>query len=120
MRHVVAIVHDFPPEGSAGVYRPLRFVRHLPAMGWSPTVISADPYDHERNDPELLQSVPPDTEVIRVRGRDAWQAIQAWREARIRRKLAAASFERVTRLEAATHRRLRSAIRSAVRRVEAY
>jgi len=120
MNHVVAIAYFFPPEGSAGTYRPLRFVRHLPALGWSSTVISADRYDHERNDPELLRLVPPDTEVIRVRGRDPWQAVQAWREERMRRKLAAAPIELVNQVEAATHKRVRSAIRSVVRRTEAY
>jgi glycosyltransferase involved in cell wall biosynthesis len=120
MNHVIAIAYFFPPEGSAGTYRSLRFVRHLPQLGWWPTVISADRYDHERNDPELLQLVPPDTEVIRVRGRDWWQAIQVWREERMRRKLAAAPLEIVNHLEAATHTRVRSAIRSVVRRAEVY
>ena len=48
------IVYDFPPEGRAGVYRPLRFLRQLSKMGWSTTVVSADPYGYERYDPELL------------------------------------------------------------------
>lgn len=79
MNSVVMIVHDFPPEGNAGVYRPLRFVRQLQKMNWKTTVISAVPGQYERYDPELLKLVPRETEVIRVKGYDAWQALQAWR-----------------------------------------
>lgn len=82
MKRVLMIAHTFPPEGSAGTYRPLRFVRHLTAAGWQPRVISAQKYQYERYDPDLLAQVPPDVEVVRVRGRDAWQAFQAWRAQR--------------------------------------
>ena len=67
MKSVLMIAYAFPPWGSAGVYRPLRFVRHLSKMDWSPTVLSADPYAYERYDPDLLRFVPDDTEIIRVR-----------------------------------------------------
>src|SRR5258705_4732975 len=82
MKSVVMIAHTFPPEGSAGTYRPLRFSRHLPALGWSPSVISSDKYRYERYDPGLLALIPNEMEVLRVRGRDPWQAIQAWRARR--------------------------------------
>ena len=37
MKSVLMIAYYFPPDGSAGVYRPLRFVRHLAARGWQPS-----------------------------------------------------------------------------------
>jgi len=80
------IAHAFPPEGNAGVYRPLRFVRHLPTMGWNASVISLDTHCYERYDPGLLGLVPSDTEVIRVRSRDPWQSIQERRGQRIQKK----------------------------------
>ena len=71
MKSVLMIAYFFPPEGSAGTYRPLRFVRQLSKMGWSTSVVSADPYHYERYDPDLLGLVPSETEIVRVRGRDA-------------------------------------------------
>ena len=85
-RTVVMIAHDFPPEGSAGVYRTVRFVRHLPALGWHPLVVSCDKALYERYDPELLDLVPDGTAIHRVHGRDWWQALQSRRALRRREK----------------------------------
>jgi len=81
------IAYWFPPDGSAGVYRPLRFVRKLPAMGWSPVVLAADlhPNGWSRYDPGLLSLIPADMEIVRVHSRDWWQAIQAKRARRIQK-----------------------------------
>lgn len=76
------IAYWFPPEGNAATYRPLRFVRHLPAFGWQPAVVSVASHVYERYDPELLGLVPSQVEVVRVRNRDPWQAFQAWRAKR--------------------------------------
>src|SRR6266536_4896610 len=115
MKSVLMIAYYFPPEGSAGAYRPLRFVRHLSKMGWFPTVISADPYCYERYDPALLALVPSETEIVRVRGHDLWQAIQAWREERIRQKLSGASVEIAEQIRAVHYKPLRSLIRKALK-----
>src|SRR2546425_10771776 len=92
MQSVILIAYCFPPDGSAGVYRPLRFLRHLPTMGWSTSVIAADlaPSGWTRYDPALLALVPSETEVVRVRGRDPWQAIQARRAQHMQKKLSSA------------------------------
>jgi hypothetical protein len=79
MKNVVMIAYGFPPEGNAGAYRPLRFVRQLPNFGWTPTVISAVPSQYERFDAELLRMVPNGIEVLRIEAFDPWQAFQAWR-----------------------------------------
>jgi hypothetical protein len=117
----VMIAHSFPPDGSAGVYRSLRFTRHLPAMGWSATVITADlaPYGWTRYDPGLLDLVPSETEVIRVRSRDLWQAIQARRARHIQEKLSSVP---VATAEPPCHtpRTGRSLLRDIVRTVEAW
>lgn len=76
------IAYGFPPEGNAGSYRPLRFVRQLPSFGWMPTVISAIPNQYERYDPALLSMVPEEVGVVRVKAGDLWQAVQAWRSRR--------------------------------------
>ena len=48
MKSVVMIAYNFPPDGEAGTYRSLRFVRHLPHAGWQPTVIAAQKTRYER------------------------------------------------------------------------
>ncbi len=73
------IAYGFPPDGSAGVYRPLRFVRYLPDEGWHPTVIAAKKSQYGRYDPGLLAMVPEQVEVVRISGEDIWQRFQAWR-----------------------------------------
>jgi len=77
MNSVLMIAYGFPPEGHAGVFRPLRFARNLPRFGWNVTVVSAGGVQYHRYDPALLASVPPGTEVIRpVATDDLWQRIQ--------------------------------------------
>jgi len=85
MRRVVMIAYTFPPEGSAGAYRPLRFVRHLRAEGCEPHVVTSAKRIYERYDPELLERLPAGMQVVRVPGRDRWMALQAWRARRLSR-----------------------------------
>src|SRR2546427_10699738 len=95
MSSVIMIADAFPPEGNAGVYRPLRFVRHLPTMSWNTSVISLDTDYYERYDPGLLGLVPSETEVIRVPSRDPWQSMQTRRAQSLQKKLTCASVETV-------------------------
>ncbi len=120
MRSVFMIAYAFPPEGNAGVYRPLRFVRHLPAMGWNPSVIALDTHCYERYDPGLQDLVPSTTEVIRVRSRDPWQSMQTSRAQRIQKQLTCASVETVARLRVAQQAPVRAFLREVVRRAEAW
>lgn len=112
------IAYFFPPEGCAGVYRPLRFLRELTQKGWSATVICGDPYRHERYDPDLLTRVPREARIIRVRGRDPWQAIQAWRGDAVEAKLSTASSDIAQQIVAAHHSPFRSRLRASVRTIE--
>ena len=91
MNSVVMIAYYFPPDGSAGVYRPLRFVRQLPGRGWHPSVVTVNGNGHARYDPQLMELVPEEIEVVRVPHRDIWQAIQAKRTARMRARIDNAS-----------------------------
>jgi hypothetical protein len=122
MKSVVMIAYNFPPEGNAGTYRPLRFVRHLPAMGWSPIVITGDTgrFGYLRHDPNLWTLVPPSTEVIRVRERDPWQLVQAWRARRINQMTLRASAAKEAAIDERNHTAIRSFIRQAVRTAEAW
>ena len=120
MNTVVMIAYDFPPEGNAGAYRPLRFVRHLPNFGWTPTVISAIPSQYERYDPALLRMVPNEIEVIRVKASDLWQAFQTWRSRRVRGSSPLATGEKAEELANGEHSSLRARLREIVRVTEAW
>src|SRR5262245_57725434 len=119
MKSVLMIAYGFPPEGNAGVYRPLRFVRHLPSFGWHPTVITLDADVFERYDPFLLSQVPKEIEVIRVRNRDPWQAFQARRSERIQNQLGRGATEQTIRTLSARQNPMRSRARELVRSIEA-
>src|SRR5262249_8079326 len=68
----------------------------------------------------LLTLVPRDTEVIRVRSRDWWQALQARRARRIQKKLSRVSVESSERPCETLHTPVRSFLREAVRVAEAW
>lgn len=66
-RSVLLVAYHFPPlAGSSGIQRTLRFVQHLPALGWRPIVLTADPRAYERTSDDLLAEVPRDTAVERA------------------------------------------------------
>lgn len=52
----------FPPMGVSGAKRALHLARNLPAHGWRPVVLAAQPIN-ERHDPTLDDCVPSDTIV---------------------------------------------------------
>ncbi len=65
------IAYHFPPlAGSSGIQRTLRFVQHLPALGWQPLVLSVTPRAYEKTSDDLLADVPPGTVVRRAFGFD--------------------------------------------------
>jgi hypothetical protein len=120
MKSVIMIAYHFPPEGNAGAYRPLRFVRNLPKFGWLPRVISLSAKCYERYDPQLLTSVPPDTEVIRVANNDPWQSFQHWRAMRMQQALAGGPTRKTGRVNAGHQSPFRASIREMVRQAEAW
>lgn len=61
------VAYHFPPlAGSSGIQRTLRFVQHLPALGWQPIVLSADPRAYEKTSDDLLADIPQATVVRRA------------------------------------------------------
>ena len=60
------VAFHFPPlQGSSGIQRTLRFVQHLPALGWQPIVLSAHPRAYADTNDELLAEIPAGTVVER-------------------------------------------------------
>lgn len=71
------IAYHFPPlAGSSGIQRTLRFVQHLPSMGWQPLVLSADARAYERTSDDLLPEVPASTVVRRAYALDTARHLQ--------------------------------------------
>src|SRR3954470_13244813 len=72
MRRVLMVSPHFPPDSSAASHRVRLLAPHLPAAGWSPTVLTVDASAYEgRLDPELDALVPP---TVRVERAAAWPA----------------------------------------------
>ena len=120
MKSVILLAHAFPPEGNAGTYRPLRFVRHLTKAGWHASVVSTEMERYERYDPGLLTLVPDETEIIRVRAWDPWQALQRRRSRRSQVPASGAPVEHVVKPKVAHQSRLRSLLREIVHTAEAW
>jgi hypothetical protein len=117
MKSVVMIAYWFPPEGNAAVYRPLRFLRNLPALGWTGRVISGGTH-FGRYDRELLSQVPQETEVIRVADADLWQVFQRKRSERFGHNMAGAASDGAVRAPARRGATMRSHLRELVRKAE--
>ncbi len=67
MPRVLMIAYHFPPlSGSSGIQRTLRFVQHLPSLGWQPLVLSADPHCYEQRGDDLMADILPGTVVRRA------------------------------------------------------
>ena len=67
MKRILMIAYHFPPlAGSSGIQRTLRFVQHLPRLGWEPIVLSADPRAYERTSDDLMLEIPEGTPVSRA------------------------------------------------------
>lgn len=71
------IAYHFPPlAGSSGIQRTLRFVQHLPALGWQPLVLTASPHAYERTSDDLMAEVPAGTVVRRAFALDTARHLQ--------------------------------------------
>ncbi len=58
----------FPPLGGAGVQRTLKFIKYLPAHGWRPLTLSAQPLPPGPLDPDLCQEIPAEVKQFTCSG----------------------------------------------------
>lgn len=66
MKKVLLVSYDFPPARSSGIYRPVKFVKHLRSLGWEPIVLTAKQIFVEAIDHSFEKDIPPETEVVRA------------------------------------------------------
>jgi glycosyltransferase involved in cell wall biosynthesis len=64
---VLVLAYFFPPLGGAGVQRTTKFVKYLPAAGWTPTVVTTRGRWYPARDESLAADVPPGVRVIQAR-----------------------------------------------------
>ncbi len=77
LKRILMIAYHFPPlAGSSGIQRTLRFVQHLPSLGWQPLVLSAHPLAYEKTSDDLLADVPAGTVVRRAFALDTARHLQ--------------------------------------------
>lgn len=77
LKRVLMVAYHFPPlAGSSGIQRTLRFVQHLPGLGWEPLVLTANPIAYERTSTDLMADVPADTVVRRAFALDTARHLQ--------------------------------------------
>jgi hypothetical protein len=77
VKRILMIAYHFPPlAGSSGIQRTLRFVQHLPSLGWQPLVLTADPRAYETTSSDLLADVPAGTVVRRAFALDTARHLQ--------------------------------------------
>lgn len=84
-RRVLVVAYFFPPLGGGGVQRTLAFVRHLPAVGWTPIVLAPRDPGYEIRDPTLVDRLPADLEVHRSRSPEPWWPIFRRAQSMLRR-----------------------------------
>lgn len=65
-KRVLLIAHDFPPIRSSGIYRPAKFAKYLPEFGWTPVVLSAEPFGTGTRDDSLLSQLPSGIRIHRA------------------------------------------------------
>jgi len=72
VRRVLMVTPHFPPDSSAAAHRVRLLAPHLPAAGWTPTIVTVDPSAYEgRLDRDLEALVPESLRILRA---PAWQA----------------------------------------------
>ena len=67
---VLLVTYYFPPSGGAGVQRPLKWTRYLPAAGVEPVVLTVRAGAYPHLDVGMLADIPEGTEVHRTRAPD--------------------------------------------------
>lgn len=65
-KSVLCIAYSFPPSVHSGTHRTRAVVRHLPAFGWRPVVVTVQEDNPGSGNPRLLQGLPEDLAVYRT------------------------------------------------------
>jgi len=78
------IAYNFPPHGGSGVQRSTKFVKYLREFGWDVVVLTADEDAGVVRDDSLLEEIPSDTHIERVKAFTTGPIIEWTTKRRIR------------------------------------
>ena len=67
MKKVLIISTHFAPDAHVGAKRIIKFCKYLPQYGWQPIVLTSDISDYHRLDETLMDQLPEDLEIHRVK-----------------------------------------------------
>lgn len=71
LRRLLFVSYLFPPANNVGVHRSVRFLKSLPSLGWTPTVLTPRNPKVQGTEPELCGRVAPDLHIERTRSFEA-------------------------------------------------
>jgi glycosyltransferase involved in cell wall biosynthesis len=66
-RSVLIVTPFFAPQNHAAVFRAYKLAKYLPRYGWSPIILTVDTQYEYNEDPELITTLPPEVEIVKVR-----------------------------------------------------
>lgn len=67
MKKILMFCHNFPPIGTVSSQRPAKFAKYLREKGWEPAIVSRAHGPEYPVDTSMLQDIPPDVRVYRLR-----------------------------------------------------
>jgi glycosyltransferase involved in cell wall biosynthesis len=65
-RKVLMVAYEFPPEGSRGTKRAIKFIKYLPTLGWDPVVLTVRNGNHDFHDGSLIDEIPGFSDIHRT------------------------------------------------------
>lgn len=65
MKKLLFITYFWPPSGKATLHWPLKIIKHLPAFGWQPSVLTVENESFTQKDESLLKEVDTSLKVIK-------------------------------------------------------
>ena len=82
MKRVLIVGYEFPPMGGIASVRLTKYVKYLPGFEWEPLVVTVDDAPTNIPDPQLLEEVPPGTQIRRTFSLEPTRLVRAMRRLR--------------------------------------
>ncbi len=70
MKKVLFISYFWPPSGKASLHWPLFIIKHLSAIGWSPSILTIDEDTFSHKDESLLKEIDPHWNIVKTRANE--------------------------------------------------
>jgi hypothetical protein len=67
LKPIVIVTYSFAPETHAAMFRMFKLAKYLPRHGYRPIVVRPDTNYLYKEDPSLLDELPPEVEIVKAR-----------------------------------------------------